>query len=63
MPTRPPEHLAEDCHDDSCHRFPCVMYKRGYEAGYRDGYDRGWQAGYDTGFPDGIAACPRTHKE
>ena len=60
-----------------CPRFPCRVYREGYEHGRHDGYlkgaadgyAKGYQAGYATGYddgyaqgyPDGIAACPRPH--
>jgi flagellar biosynthesis/type III secretory pathway protein FliH len=72
------EHRYQFCADEHCPRFPCRVYKegfqdghrrgfdegyaKGYPDGYNDGYRKGWQEGYDKGFPDGIAACPRPHK-
>lgn len=50
------EHLAEDCPDRYCPRFPCVMYRRGFEAGHRRGYDEGYQRGYADGYAAGYAA-------
>jgi hypothetical protein len=50
------EHLAEDCNDDSCPRFPCRMYHAGYEAGYRSGFADGWGDGEAAGFSAGYAA-------
>ncbi len=59
------EHLAEDCLDPECPRFPCQMfhrgeeqgYRRGYGDGYRDGYSAGYAAGYIAGFTAGAASA------
>jgi hypothetical protein len=56
-PRRPP-HEYQSCMDQDCQRPVCLAFKEGYRGGDRDGYQRG----YDKGFPDGIAACPLTHK-
>jgi hypothetical protein len=56
-PRRPP-HEYQSCMDQDCQRPVCLAFKEGYRDGDRDGYQRG----YDKGFPDGIAACPLTHK-
>ena len=57
---RASEHLAETCTDDNCPRFPCRIYKQGYQAGYgrghQDGYDEGHAAGYGAGYSAGYAA-------
>jgi hypothetical protein len=55
MPARSAEHLAEDCRDDDCPRFPCVMWRKGFAAGYRRGYDQGFEEGYAAGYADGYA--------
>jgi hypothetical protein len=73
-----PEHRYDRCTDQYCPRWPCRVYKEGFEAGYRRGFDegyakgyavgyeagykKGYDAGYKQGFPDGIAACPRPHR-
>ena len=31
------DHLAEECENFACPRFPCRMHHAGYEAGYRRG--------------------------
>jgi hypothetical protein len=56
-PRRPP-HEYQSCTDRDCQRPVCLAFKEGYRDGHKDGY----QQGYDKGFPDGIAACPLTHK-
>jgi len=50
--TRNSEHLAEDCRDDTCPRFPCRIYRQGF----RDGYDRGLADGMAAGEAAGFAA-------
>jgi len=67
------EHRYQLCQDQDCERFPCRVYKegyqngdydghrRGYDEGYPAGYSEGYPAGYDKGFPDGVASCPRPH--
>jgi hypothetical protein len=55
---RKPPHEYQSCMDGGCQRPVCIAFKEGYRDGDRDGYQRG----YDKGFPDGIAACPLTHK-
>lgn len=50
------EHLAEDCRDEECPRFPCVMFRRGYEAGFRDGFGAGFGAGEAAGYAAGYSA-------
>jgi hypothetical protein len=67
------EHRYDRCGDGNCPRFPCQVYKQGFEDGHRRGYDEGhaegydeghrdgYDAGYKQGFGDGIDACPRPH--
>jgi hypothetical protein len=52
--TRNSEHLPEDCGDDDCPRYGCVMFRKGFLAGYRSGYQDGWTEGY----AEGLAARP-----
>jgi len=56
LTTRNADHLAEDCRDDGCPRFPCRIYKAGYIAGYRIGYELGYAEGYAQGYGAGFAA-------
>jgi hypothetical protein len=49
------DHLAEDCRNENCPRFPCVMFHRGYEAGYRKGYSDGHADGRAAGYAEGYA--------
>lgn len=71
-------HEYTGCGDENCPRFPCRVYREGFEdgrrrgfdegkvegaiEGFEEGYKRGWQEGYDVGFPAGIAACPLSHQ-
>jgi hypothetical protein len=52
MPARSAEreHLAEDCTDDDCPRYPCVIWRKAYAAGYRQGCQDGYAEGYAEGF-------------
>jgi hypothetical protein len=50
------DHLAENCRDDGCPRFPCRMYREGFMAGYRKGYADGEAAGRAAGFAAGYSA-------
>lgn len=63
--------------DPGCPRFPCRVYREGFEDGERRGYDRGFSDGeakgyadgyargrgdgYADGYQAGVAACPRSH--
>jgi hypothetical protein len=49
------EHLAEDCRDSDCPRYPCVIWRKAFAAGYRKGHDQGTAEGYAAGYPDGYA--------
>jgi len=52
MPTRSGEreHLAEDCTDDTCPRYPCVIWRKAFAAGYRRGWDECWPEAWADGF-------------
>ena len=52
-------HEYAACDDDDCSRFQCRIYKEGVA----NGTEIGRQLGYADGFPDGIAACPRNHRD
>jgi hypothetical protein len=54
--TRNADHLAEDCRDTDCPRYPCRIYRAGRERGYREGYGEGYGDGYAAGYPAGYAA-------
>jgi hypothetical protein len=49
------QHLAEDCTDDTCPRYPCVIWRKAFAAGYRKGYDQGDAEGYARGYGEGWA--------
>lgn len=49
-------HDYQTCRDPDCPRFPCRVYREGWEEGYRQGRAAGYVAGYAAGYGDGIAA-------
>jgi hypothetical protein len=55
----PQEHRYQLCKDEYCERFPCRVYREGYDAGYADGHGAGYSAGaadgYAAGYSDGAA--------
>lgn len=51
------DHLAQDCTDNDCPRFPCRIYREGFEAGFRQGYSAGEAAGYAAGYSAGAASA------
>ena len=59
MGLRTAEHRYQDCDDEWCERFPCKVYKDGYEAGKAEGFGAGYAAGsadgYCAGYADGVA--------
>jgi len=80
MTARPAEtHDYRECFYDSqpdhrrpaqvCDRFPCRVYREGYQHGHADGYLEGNAAGYGAGYAagqadgyaQGYAACPGPH--
>jgi hypothetical protein len=40
-----------------CPRYPCRVYREGYEHGRADGFADGHGAGYSAGYGDGQAAA------
>ena len=56
-----PDHDYRSCRDQDCPRFPCRVYREGYEHGYADGFadgqGAGYAAGYSEGYGDGQAAA------
>lgn len=52
-------HEYADCRDPFCKRFPCKVYREGYEAGKQDGYSDGYDEGYSDGFAAGSAAAAK----
>ena len=53
------EHRYEECGDEYCQRFPCRVYREGYEAGRAAGFGAGYTAGevdgYVAGYADGAS--------
>ncbi|MGO9078884.1 MAG: hypothetical protein ACLQDY_07540 [Streptosporangiaceae bacterium] len=44
-----------ECNDPDCDRFPCRVYREGYEAGYAAGHAAGHATGYAEGYTEGHA--------
>ena len=49
------EHRYQTCDDEWCDRFPCRVYREGYEAGYGAGSAAGYAAGRADGYAEGYA--------
>ena len=49
------EHRYQACDDEWCDRFPCRVYREGYEAGYSAGHAAGYAAGRADGYAEGYA--------
>jgi hypothetical protein len=49
------EHRYQLCDDEYCDRFPCRVYREGYEAGHAAGYGAGQAAGHAGGYAAGYA--------
>ena len=49
------EHRYQTCDDEWCDRFPCRVYREGYEAGYGAGSAAGYAAGRADGYAKGYA--------
>jgi hypothetical protein len=50
------EHDYRTCPDPDCTRFPCRVYREGWQDGYTAGYLDGEAAGYSAGYAEGAAA-------
>ena len=50
-----PEHRYQTCDDERCDRFPCRVYREGYEAGHAAGSASGYAAGRADGYAEGYA--------
>ena len=50
-----PEHRYQTCDDEWCDRFPCRVYREGYEAGHAAGSASGYAAGRADGYAEGYA--------
>jgi hypothetical protein len=55
------EHDYARCDDPDCTRFPCRVYREGWQHGYAIGHAEGEAEAYPRGFADGLAACPGPH--
>jgi hypothetical protein len=49
------EHRYQACTGEDCDRFPCRVYREGYEAGYGAGSAAGYAAGRADGYSEGYA--------
>jgi flagellar biosynthesis/type III secretory pathway protein FliH len=49
------QHEYALCQDEDCPRFPCRVYKEGWQAGYVTGRAVGYAEGYEAGYADGYA--------
>ena len=49
------EHRYQVCDDEYCDRFPCRVYREGYEAGYGSGGAVGYAEGRAEGYAEGYA--------
>lgn len=56
MPTDDDHPRWNECGDQHCDRFPCVVYKEGYADGFEDGHGAGYGAGYADGYGEGFDA-------
>ena len=52
LPALKADHDYQTCEDPDCPRFPCRVYKDGYERGHGDGEAAGFAAGYAAGAAD-----------
>jgi hypothetical protein len=52
LPALKAEHDYQTCRDPDCPRYPCKVYKEGFDAGQAAGY----ASGYGDGFADGYSA-------
>lgn len=49
------EHDYRRCHDEFCERFPCRVYREGFEAGHAAGGAAGFSEGYAAGYAEAAA--------
>ena len=49
------EHRYQACDDEYCERFPCRVYREGYEDGHAAGSATGYAAGRADGYAEGYA--------
>jgi hypothetical protein len=55
LPGTRAEHRYQTCTDEWCERFPCRVYREGYEAGHGAGYSAGHAAGQAEGYAEGYS--------
>jgi hypothetical protein len=53
LPGRSDEHDYRACPDPDCPRFPCRVYREGWQ----DGYTQGWLEGEAAGYSAGVASA------
>jgi len=53
---RSDEHDYSACPDPQCERFPCKVFREGYEAGFGAGYGAGYDDGHGDGYAEGYSA-------
>lgn len=46
------EHDYRRCRDEYCDRFPCRVFREGFEAGHAAGMAEGYAAGYAEGYSE-----------
>jgi hypothetical protein len=49
------EHRYQLCGDEWCDRFPCRVYREGYEAGHGAGFAAGYSTGHADGYSEGYS--------
>ena len=63
LPSKQQEHDHQTCDDEDCPRYPCRIYKEGFEAGEVLGRQRWLRRGvprtYSAGYAAGVAAAAK----
>jgi hypothetical protein len=53
-------HEPENCPEGGqCGRYPCKVWREGYDRGFEDGHRAGYSSGYDAGFQAGQDAASK----
>lgn len=55
LPGTREEHRYQTCADADCERFPCRVYREGFQAGHGAGYGAGQAEGRAEGYAEGYA--------
>jgi hypothetical protein len=55
LPALKAEHDYHLCDDPDCNRFPCRIYKEGWDDGHAVGSASGYTAGFAEGYSQGCA--------